>query len=442
MKTFKFPDTFLFGSATAATQIEGGDKNNNWYEWCKKGKIKDCSTTLRADDHWNRYREDVELLSRLNQKVYRMGLEWSRIEPEKGRFDHSAILHYRDEITLLRKKGIKPLVTLHHFTHPLWLSREGDFENPKVVEYFKKYVTYVVENIGDLVEEYITVNEPNVYIANGFFDGSWPPGKKSLRLAFKVLGNMAACHIEGYKLIHQIRKEKGYPGKTMVGVANHMRNFAPHSRHNPFDVLLTRLVEYLFQDSMIQLMTRGHLGFPASLFVRRCPKGEYCDFIGINYYTRSTVHFIGMKDEVPAGSPKNDLGWEIYPKGLVELCEESYRKYRLPVWITENGICDNNDSKRVRFIYDQLAELSQAIENGIPIQRYYHWSLMDNFEWLEGEAARFGLIHVDYDTQKRTIKRSGQFYGELIKNRGVSRELLQKYGLLKTAHRKPAKSHS
>lgn len=416
MKAFQLPEDFLMGSATAATQIEGGYTNSNWCKWCDEGHIKDGSSCVRANDHWNRYAEDIEWMKKLNHKVYRMGLEWSRIEPEKGKFDSSAISHYRDEISLLLKNNIKPLVTLHHFSHPLWFCAEGEFENKTSVSYFERYVSYVVENLGDLVSEYITINEPNVYAVMGYYFADWPPGKKNINLLFKVYRNMARCHIAAYHTIHRIRSEKGFKGKTMVGVANHLRVFDPLTK-NPLDHLSAKIMDYLFQGAITRLMSYGRL-VPIG-------KEKYYDFIGINYYTRSAVH--DFKDKTMPGVPVNDLGWEIYPEGLYQLCMKYYKKYKAPIWITENGTCDEKDEFRAKFIYDHLYQVNRLINDGIPVERYYHWTLMDNFEWIEGESARFGLIHVDFETQKRTLRESGEFYGEICKENNVSESLINKY---------------
>jgi len=422
MKPFKLPEGFLMGCATAATQIEGGDRNNNWYDWCIRGNIRDGSSTLRADDHWNRFKEDIGLLTALNQKVYRMGIEWSRIEPENGIFNEKAMAHYRDEISLIVKIGIRPLVTLHHFTHPLWLAEEGGFETSKVVEYFERYVRYVVSNIGDLVSEYITINEPSVYVVNGYVFGIWPPGKMKFGLSVKVYINMTKCHIAAYKAIHEIRA--GYAGKTMVGVANHLRIFIPYNRFNPLDYFAAKIMSYYFQDGIVKLMSKGTLVFPLNILLPRHMKGNYCDFIGINYYSRSAVKFRGLQDGVRPGAPLNDLGWEIYPDGISILCEKFYKKYKLPIWITENGTCDNSDSFRAEFICGHLEKLSQTIDKGVRVERYYHWSLMDNFEWLEGLSARFGLVHVNYHTEERRIKRSGELYAEICKNGELTQEMI------------------
>lgn len=425
MQAFKLPDNFLMGAATAATQIEGGDTGNNWYDWCKKGKIKDGSSCIRANDHWNRYEEDIELMRQLNFKVYRMGLEWSRIEPENGSFDETAIGHYRKEIKLLLDNGIRPLVTLHHFSNPLWFVSEGDFEKSTSVKYFERYTRYVVEKLGDLVGEYITINEPNVYMANGYYFESWPPGKKDFPLSMKVCRNMVLCHIAAYRAIHEIREKRGFAGRTMVGVANHLRVFDPFSK-NPLDFIAAKVMQFIFQDAIVRSMTGGVLIPPVGLGAPS-GAGRFYDFIGINYYTRSGVHFKGFKDDTIPGNPQNNLGWEIYPEGLSRLCRQYYKKYKAPIWITENGTCDASDSFRAEYIRAHLSEVAKLCEEGIPVERYYHWTLMDNFEWLEGESARFGLIEVDYETQERTIRKSGKFYGELCKVGKCTLSMLQKY---------------
>jgi beta-glucosidase len=413
------------GSATAATQIEGGDRNNTWFDWCRQGNIKDGTSTLHADDHWNRYREDTALLTRLNQKIYRMGIEWSRIEPEKGLFDREAMERYREEISLIIKAGVRPLVTLHHFSNPLWLHKEGDFENEKVVGYFERYVRFVIENIGDLVSEYITINEPNVYVVNGYFFGMWPPGKMDFMLAMRVYINMTKCHIAAYKTIHELRE--GFAEQTMVGVANHLRIFIPYNRFNILDHIAAGTMSYFFQDGIVKLMTKGTLRFPAHIFIPKHMRGNYCDFMGINYYTRSAVKFKGFQDGVRPGAPLNDLGWELYPEGISKLCKEYYRKYKLPIWITENGVCDNSDSFRAEYICDHLVQLADTIKSGVRVERYYHWSLLDNFEWLEGESARFGLVHVDYGTQQRSVKRSGEFYADICMEGRLTQEMIDDY---------------
>lgn len=429
MKPFFFPEHFRFGSATAGAQVDGGDRNNTWYAWAQAGHIKDGSDILRADDHWNRYREDVALLAQMHHRVYRLGLEWSRIEPEEGRFDASAIAHYRDLLSRLLRNHIQPLVTLQHFTYPLWLDRAGGFETERAVPYFERYTRYVVEQLGDLITDYITINEPNVFLLNGYVAGVWPPGRKNPGLAYRVFVVLSHCHMAAYRIIHRVRRAKGFAGKTMVGVANHLRVFDPLRKGRTLDSYLAEKEQFFFQDAFTDYMSNGTLPAPARYFVPGGREGHYCDFIGVNYYSRNIVNALDLKTFVRPDRPVNDLGWEIYADGLRILCEQFYKRFHLPIWITENGVCDNNDVLRVRFIAEHLQAVRRAIDHGARVERYYHWSLLDNFEWLEGESARFGLVHVDYKTQERTIKKSGRFYAQICAEGGCSEELLRAYHL-------------
>ena len=418
--SFKLKNGLLLGSATAATQIEGGDENNNWARFAKEGKVKDGSTPVTADDHYNRFREDIDLMADMGLQIYRFGIEWSRIEPSRGEYSDEAIAHYREEISYMIDKGIKPLLTIHHFTNPLWFEDMGAFENKEAPEIFLSLTKKVVESFGDLVSEYITINEPNVYATQSLLWGYWPPEKKSFGSLLGALANMVKAHVLAYNYIHEKRAEMGY-SDTKVSFANHLRVFAPKNPKNPFHRIASRLSEYLFQDALTDAMMTGRRRFPLPRR-RGVKEGKYYDFIGINYYTRSTVS--GLADGVREGCFKNDLGWEIYHEGLIELSNKLAGKYGGEVYVTENGTCDNTDAFRARFIYDQL-ELISRVEN--PITRYYHWSFLDNFEWREGERERFGLVYVDYKTQTRTVKESGRLYSAIIRDGGVTDEVYNEY---------------
>ena len=220
--------------------------------------------------------------------------------------------------------------------------------------------------------------------------------------------------------IHQLREEKGYTD-TMVGCANHVRSFAPQNPKNLWHRFCARASSYLFQDALTKAMTLGKYPFPLRNF-GKLGKGEYTDFIGLNYYTRSTVASIG--DGVRANSPRNDLDWEIYPQGLEECAGRLYKVLPRPIWVTENGTCDNDDRFRCKYLYEHLQVVSQS---KLPFSRYYHWCFCDNFEWAEGNSAKFGLVSVDPETRQRTVKTSGQFYADVIRNGGVTEEMHQKY---------------
>ena len=422
-KPRKLPDDFLIGVATAATHIEGGKQNHNWYRWSEQGKIKDGSHSQVACDHINRIEEDVNLIKSLNAQTYRMGLEWSRIEPEEGKFSKEGISVYRKEIELLLSKGIRPLVTLWHFSNPLWLEDDAGWANPKSVKRFINYTSFVLEELGDLVSDWITINEPNVYLFFGYFEGIWPPGKQGDVMGFlKGARHLCLAHIQAYDLIHSYYRSATNIPK--VGVAHHLRIF-DHFDDRPLTRLAVRLTRQIFQNMFLDAMTHGKFHFPLTHGDFDIERKSYADFIGVNYYSRDLIKGVFNPGQlfgersVKEGAEVNDLGWEIYPEGLGRICSQVYDKYKLPIFITENGICDADDSLRASFIHDHLAEVFKVRDHGVPIERYYHWSLLDNFEWAEGNSARFGLYHTNYATQERTLRRSGAYFARICQDRAL-----------------------
>ncbi len=415
MPAFSLPRCEL-GVATSATQVEGGELDTDWHRWADAGRIRDETSPARAADHWNRVAEDVALLSELGIRHYRMGLDWVRLEPTPGRFDQDAIAHYRDELTRLREAGIKPLVTLHHFTLPGWFVDAGGWLAPDSVATFLRFVELAVREFGDLAEEWITINEPSIYATKSYVDSEWPPGDHSYVRMIRVLQALVAAHLAAYLRIHELQPH------ARVAIAHHLRVFAPAQRRNPVHGISALVARHLFQGAVVRAATTGR--FTPPLWVPKGIRpGRYCDFHAINYYSRSTVS--GLVDGVATDVDVNDLGWEIYPAGLVELAAWLNRHHPgIPIYITENGTCDAGDSFRSRFVYEHLAQVAAS---SLPIERYYHWCFTDNWEWAEGEAARFGLVHLDYPTQQRTIKDSGRFYADIIANGGVTEAAYDQY---------------
>lgn len=413
-----FSLTTELGVATAATQIEGGDCDTVWHRWAAEpGRIADGSTPARAADHWNRWEQDTALLADLGLRHYRMGLEWARIEPRPGRFDADVLARYRDELTALRAAGVRPLVTLWHFNDPGWLVDAGGWLGPAPVRHFVAYVREVVTTLGDLVTDWVTVNEPNVYAALGHLLGEWPPGHRSLPETARVMSTLTAAHIAAYQVIHELQPQ------ATVCVANHLRAFTPANPGHPLHRASAGALDHLFQGALTEAMSTGRFRPP----LRRphgVRPGRYVDVQGINYYSRSRI--TDPRDPMPTatGVPVNDLGWEIHPAGLVDLARRIHERYRVPIWITENGTADATDAFRARFVHDQLRAIAGS---GLPIERYYHWCFTDNWEWVEGEGPRFGLVHLDYDTQVRTVRDSGRFYASVIANRGVTEQAYEQW---------------
>lgn len=415
IRPFSFKQPIGLGVATAPTQIEGHATRNSWYDWAENpGNIADGSSPIPANDHWARFKEDIDLMAELGIRYYRLGIEWSRIEPEEGRFDESAVTHYREELAYMAQKGIRPLLTLHHFSNPRWFENRGAFLSKGSIDVFLRYVRFIVSEIRDLCAEYITINEPNVYAVNGYLYGIWPPGRSSVSQCLSVMSILGTCHLRAYRAIREIYGEK----TVRIGFANHYRIFrSPSPRW--ISRFRTKRIEQLFQDGLTRFMTTGKSSFPFGCF-SKIRKGLYCDFIGINYYTRCTMN--GFAEiPVPDLFPKNDLGWEIYPEGIRILSEKYHERYGLPIWITENGTADEKDAFRSKYICDHLRELAL---NCPYVERYYHWTFIDNFEWAEGETARFGLVANDFRSQRRTVRNSGRFYSDIIRNNGVTGEMV------------------
>ncbi|SBV97615.1 Beta-glucosidase [uncultured Eubacteriales bacterium] len=408
MDAFRFPENFSLGVASAATQVDGDCKNSNWYDWYQKGHIKDGFDPDVATMHRKFLREDTGLMASLGIGHYRFGLEWARIEPREGVFSDEEFDKIREEILLLREKGISVLVTIHHFSNPIWFEEKGGFLCPESLQIFLRLTEKVVEKLGDLISEYITINEPNVYAVSGYMGGDFPPGENNLAKTLKVIKNMGVCHRRAYERIHALRKKMGYTD-TKVGFAHHMRAFAPYHAKNPWYRLCSDASEYLFQGQISKSYLLGAAG----------DKGRYADFLGLNYYSRTASK--GFADSTFPGVPVNDLGWESYPQGIVDCCRKLHAILPdLPIYITENGTADNSDAFRTRFLYEHVKALC---ESGLPVTRYYHWCFVDNFEWLEGFTARFGIVELNTETMERTVKKSGRFYQKMIENRGVTAEM-------------------
>ncbi len=410
---FKLKDDFVLGVASASMQTEGGELDSNWHDWYRRGKIKDGTSPANANDHYKRYAEDYQIMQDLGIREYRFSVEWSRIEPVEGQFDDEVLAHYRGMVVDLRSRGIRPLLTLWHFSYPMWFERLGGFYEEANVRYFLRYVKEVLKALGDLVDDYITINEPNVWAIESYLMREWPPSEKNgVFSAVRVMSVLAACHIEAYQLIKET-----YP-KAQVSFAHHLRVFVPKRR---MDTPLMHLMRFGFQDAVTKMFAKGEFPFPFRNYHKLKP-GDYIDFWAVNYYTRTVVK--GIRTGFGQTLPKNDLGWDIYPEGLVELCRKIYDYVPKPIYITENGTCDNDDRFRARYIYEHVEVINQS---DLPIKRYYYWSFSDNFEWAEGESSRFGLVHIDYKTQERQVKDSGLFYRDIIRDHGVTEACYKRY---------------
>ncbi|MBU0625471.1 glycoside hydrolase family 1 protein [Patescibacteria group bacterium] len=409
-ETRKFPDGFLWGTATSAHQVEGGNTNNDWYRWEQQGRVLDKQISGDACDHYCRYEQDFDLAAELGNNAHRLSLEWSRIEPQPGEFDLDQVLHYRRVLEALKKRGLKTMVTLWHFTLPLWVADRGGWSSRQTAQYFVRYTEFVARELGDLVDIWITINEPMIYLTQTYGTGAWPPGQKNIwrfLLAFKQL---ARAHKNAYQQLHSILDTK--TNRIQVGIAKNVVTYEPYRRYSEIDSLFIRLMDRLFNHQFFKWTKRHH------------------DFIGINYYfhyrikyrpTKAAQFFFEVHTE---NREVSDLGWEIYPPGIFDALLD-FTRYGLPIYITENGLASADDGKRPRFLVSMVKEIYHAIKAGADVRGYFHWSLLDNFEWEKGFGGRFGLIAVDFQTQQRTPRRSYYVYQNICQENGLPHDLLK-----------------
>ncbi|MBI1833399.1 MAG: glycoside hydrolase family 1 protein [Candidatus Andersenbacteria bacterium] len=376
------PSQFLIGAATSSHQVEGNNIYNDWWEW--EQSRPDIGNSGRATDHWNKYKEDFALAKQLGHTAHRFSIEWSRIEPKPGAFNRKAIEHYREVLEELRRLNIKSFVTLHHFTNPVWLAKKGGWENGYAVDRFEKYVRYVAQHLGHLVDFWVTINEPMVYASQSYWRADWPPQKRTLRGMLRVIRNMAYGHMIAYRVLHSITPD------TPVGLAKHLIAYLPEHRRQLDDQIMAGLEDWWFNHRFFSLTGNTH------------------DFIGVNYYFTTKLRvklFPPRFMKVPWEGAVSDINWPIRPEGLTHVLLHM-KKYNLPIYITENGLADASDSKRSEFIRSHIKAVKKAMQQGVNVRGYLHWSLLDNFEWADGFKPRFGLIAVDYKTLERKIRPS------------------------------------
>ncbi len=412
---------FLWGAATSSHQVEGNNFYNDWWAWEKLGKTKDPSGT--ACDHYHRFREDFDLLAKLGHNAHRFSLEWSRFEPEENVWNEEAFRHYETVLRELHARNIEPIVTLHHFTNPIWFAKRGGWLRPDAPSYFERYVKKVVQVLKPYVRFWMTINEPTVLLYHGFLTGLWPPGEQSLSLAKIAFKNLLKGHGQAYFAIHdhyQNSKEK-----PQVSFAQNMSCLLPCQPSSMKDQLAVYLREWFANFLFIDAAISGFLFFPG-IYCELLDFRNTLDYLALNYYSRDFVHFSGLfPARAAAGAcqdihhwnqwrERNSMGWEVFPEGLYLLLKK-LKRYQLPVIISENGICTEDDTQRVRFIQDHLESVRRAQREGVDVRGYLYWSSLDNFEWDSGFGPRFGLIEVNRENQQRKIKDSAYVLSEICR---------------------------
>ncbi|HET7585376.1 MAG TPA: glycoside hydrolase family 1 protein [Gemmatimonadaceae bacterium] len=387
-----FPSGFLWGSATASHQVEGDNRWNDWWMAEQRGLVPHRSGA--ACRHYEMYEHDFDLARGAGQNAHRFSIEWSRVEPAPGVWDEDAIAHYREVIDALRARGIEPVVTLHHFTLPTWVAERGGWANRRTVRRFARYVSRMADALGDAVRYWVTINEPTVYVKHAYVVGDWPPcAVRAWWRAVRAFGHMARGHRAA-----RARLRARWP-HAQVGFAHSAPVIQPGDPSRLGDRTAAWLRDWVLNRAFFALLRRGERGEPPF------------DFIGLNYYTRAVVRggggglipFVGTECLAPRledRGVRSDLGWEVYPAGLGATLRR-FARYGVPLLVTENGIATTDEELRASFLCAHLEELAGAVRDGVDVRGYFYWSLLDNFEWTQGTEARFGLFHVDFDTQER-----------------------------------------
>jgi beta-glucosidase len=426
--TYTFPAGFLWGSATAAFQVEGHYPECSWKSWTEEpGRIQQGMKPGLACDWWGgRWKEDFDRAAEAGQNAHRLSVDWARIQPSADRWDEDALDYYRQIIRGAVERGLMPMVTLHHFNDPLWFYEAGGWANPQAPAWFEAFTRKVVEALKEYVSLWVTINEPNVYYFNGYFSGEFPPGHKNdLESVFSILCNMLRGHAAAYRAIHDIQKT------ARVGFSHHHRPLRPARSWMPLDRLLAWGGQKIMNAFPLALID-GRVDF---LYKRvRIPEAANTqDFFGLNYYAVDEVKFIlnsskGFNQRnFPAGAEVSSTGFLAnVPVGMFESVRWA-RRFKLPVLITENGIEDPTDDLRPRYMVEHLHQIWRAITFGWQIKGYFHWSLVDNFEWERAWSQRFGLWGLDTATQARLRRPSVDIYAEICRSNGISSQMIAKY---------------
>ncbi|EAX95923.1 Glycosyl hydrolase family 1 protein [Trichomonas vaginalis G3] len=427
----KFDKNFKFGGSTSAWQVEDIKEKSNWSLFEEKKKPNGtpcCPPHKHACESIERFDSDLQLMKDLKFTSYRFSVSWTAVNPEKGKFNLEYLQNYVTMCKKLRESGIEPMLTLWHFENPAWVELEGGVLGPHFKEYLTEFTTKVIEAVKDCCTWFITINEPVVFANLAYKDGVFPPGEKSLTKFFACCSSFMECHVQMYKIIHNLIPD------AKVSIAKHTIPFYPMHNWSVLESIVCNILNN-FNTSILdafetEIINYNVVGIP---IYKKKIEGlkDTLDFIGINHYYCTWVS-INPKDWdsmvfLPPPMSQNlsnydhsDFGWSLCPESLAisaKWIHQGWNKRNLPIVITEHGIADEKDTKRPWFLEQSLSLLNDTIkEEKVPVIGYSHWSFLDNYEWAEGYKMRFGIVEVNHDTQERKIRESALLYKKIIEN--------------------------
>jgi beta-glucosidase len=380
-----FPDGFSWGTSTSAYQIEGGNSNTDWWRFERAQGTTAVEVCGDACDSWHRYEEDLDITASLGLNSFRLSVEWSRIEPEQGNFSSEALDHYRSVLVACRERNIVPVVTLHHFTLPLWVADQGGFEHPDIARWMANYATKVSEALGDLIGIACTINEPNIVAIMGYLLGLFPPQVTSWERFVAVNETMRACHVA----VRDVLKEG--PGTFPVGLPLSMQEYEALPG---------------FEDQLDSFRAEMEDKYLLSL------RGE--DYVGVQCYTKIVLGPDGLVNH--ADGEVTDMGYLYWPQSVEYTVRRAAELANAPIIVTENGIGTQDDAQRIRYLTDALEGIRTLLGNGVDVRGYFQWSLLDNFEWALGYRPKFGIVAVDRSTFARTLKPSAHWFADATRS--------------------------
>ena len=404
MDAFTQKDGLLLGAALGATQCLGGEVESSWIYWWGLGYIRDHASPAVAAQHAAHWREDVELLRSLNAQAVRLGVDWTRIEPNEGEFDEAELARCREEAAALRSAGIRVTLVLHQFTDPAWFVERGGFEREENLPCFLSYVEHVAAALGALCSDYLTFAEPNAYAVGGYLGGDYPPGKRDPSACYRVLTHMSQCHILARDLLRQLHAAMEF-SPCRVSVSLRAQAFTPANPANAAQRLLCAAAQRSF-DAAFRAFYLGQTRLPMKYNKYLVP-GKYCDFLALDWYGRCSVS--APLDLTPFAK-RDTLG---SPERLSALLQTLHTLAPLPLRVSLAGV---DDEKRISMLGAYLRTLSAL---ALPVEECCCAPLLDGFEWLDGSAKRYGLVHVDAETQARTLKPSGEFFRALASHEAI-----------------------
>jgi beta-glucosidase len=409
-----FPKNFFWGASVSSHQVEGGNENQwtvwelenakiqsqtahrkhsnlaRWSEIKARAETPENYVSGRGVDHYKRYDEDFDIAKKLNFNSLRVGIEWARIEPEEGKWDDAEIRHYREYLASLRKRGLEPFLNVWHWTLPIWFTEKGGFENSKNLADWERFVTKIAEEYTEDLTYIITLNEPNVYSTMGFHTDEFNRDNSKLIPTIKTYKNLVSAHKKAYRIL------KTKKPSLQIGVATQLANIQAKNPHSLFDEFSTKWMRYFWNWWFLNRINR------------------YQDFVGFNYYF--TDYYTGLMKRKNPAVPNSDLGWYMEPEGIYPILLRAWSHYKKPIFITENGLADEKDEYRRWWIEETIVAMERAISEGVDLRGYFHWSLLDNFEWAYGWWPKFGLVSVDRENgMKRTVRPSAKWFASRIK---------------------------